>query len=300
MATPKDIDNAERTLKEQLRKVRAVKKGLPLDGSILDTQADLSRHYKVERSTIHTWIQKGMPGEPGNYVIADIDNWRKAQQDEDALLSSAVNSPWLEELRKNKALQEEIKLNLMRGSVVEIARMQDCLALWSATIRRMQERLSRKFGREAADIVDDALDDCGRALKPLFECTDDNHTGHPDQQPGRVSAADAAPEKATGNNAHKRKGAKPKNDKPVGRKRANPPKRTVQRRKIQTPKASSQPIVVRGFGLAAMEPLSGDRPDPKRQNPDVLRGANPLPPIRVAGDGHHRAADNANGPGQMD
>lgn len=251
MATPKDVDSAERTLREQLRKVRAVKKGLPLDGSIVETQADLARHYKVERSTIHTWAQKGMPGEPGRYVIAEIDDWRKSQQEEDALLSSSAPSPWLEELRKNKALQEEIKLELMRESVVEIDRMRDCLAVWASIIRRMQDRIAKQFGRDAEAIVSDALDDCERILAPMFK--EPHGNGHATNEPAADESTAATPARPARKSARQRTPAKPKADQRVGRKRANPPQRPVQRRKVQAPKTSGQPVVVRGFGCTAME-----------------------------------------------
>ncbi len=41
----------------------------------LATQADIARAFEVERSTVHTWIQKGMPGQPGNYDLRHITRW---------------------------------------------------------------------------------------------------------------------------------------------------------------------------------------------------------------------------------
>jgi hypothetical protein len=251
MATSKDIDTAERTLRDQLRKVRAAKKGLPPDGSIVETQADLARCFKVERSTIHTWAQKGMPGEPGRYIVADVEAWRKAQQDDDALLSSSAPSPWLEELRKNKALQEEIKLGLMRESVVEIDRMRDCWAVWTSIIRRMQDRIGKQFGRDAESIVSDALDDCERSVAPLFKAL--NGDGDITSETEDAAATTAAPAKPTRKSHQKHKAAEPKVNKRVGRKRTDTSERTVQRRTIQAPPARSEPVVVRGFGCTVLE-----------------------------------------------
>jgi hypothetical protein len=251
--TPKDIIDAERKLADQLRKVRAAKKGLPVDGSVVATQADLSRHYKVERSTIHTWIQKGMPGEPGRYVIADIDEWRKSQHDDEALLSSPLTSPWLEELRKNKALQEEIKLNLMRGSVVEVDRVRDCLAVWSATIRRLGDQLTRNFGREAEVMVADALDDCRRAVGSIFSESHGNDNGDISEPARGVDDPADPPKKPTRSRARKRQVAQPAADQPVGGGQPDSPQRPAQRQKVQAPSTSSQPIVVRGFGFGQLE-----------------------------------------------
>jgi len=228
-----------------------IKKGAKLTGSIVATQADLARHFKVERSTIHTWVQKGMPGEPGRYVIEDVDAWRKTQQDEDALLSSSASSPWLEELRKNKALQEEIKLGLMRESVVEIDRMRDCWSLWTSIIRRMQDRIGKQFGRDAEAIVSDALSDCERSVAPMFKALYGNGDITPETED--IKATAAAPAKPTRNGHQKRTAAEPQADKRVGRKRADSPQRAVQGRAVQTPQTSRQPLVVRGFGCATVE-----------------------------------------------
>ncbi|QEF99750.1 hypothetical protein Mal15_38160 [Stieleria maiorica] len=44
-------------------------------GLILKTQADVARAFDVERSTVHSWVQKGMPGSPGRYNYAHIMRW---------------------------------------------------------------------------------------------------------------------------------------------------------------------------------------------------------------------------------
>lgn len=188
------------------------------------TQADVARYFQVERSTVHDWSRKGMPGKPGAYPLDDIARWRKAREDDTVLLAGGGNSPWLEELRKNKALQEQIRLAEMRREVVAIDHMRDALGIWASIIRRLGERLGQRFGPDAIAMVTDALDDCARALTDVITSDTDTPTdGHP------VPTAERAPKRAAPARTRKRATRGTKADQPVGRKRARAPKRTIQR-----------------------------------------------------------------------
>jgi len=62
----------------------------------LRTQADVARAFDVERSTVHGWIEKGMPGRPGAYDCRHITRWLlsvgpwRSQRYVDALIENAI------------------------------------------------------------------------------------------------------------------------------------------------------------------------------------------------------------------
>lgn len=62
----------------------------------LETQADVARAFEVERSTVHSWIAKGMPGTPGDFCYMRITRW---------LLTLG---PWRSQFYIDSILQESI------------------------------------------------------------------------------------------------------------------------------------------------------------------------------------------------
>lgn len=236
MVTKADVLDTEKKLQEQLRKLRAAKKGLPTDGSVVETQADLARHYKVERSTIHGWIQKGMPGEPGRYVIADIDVWRSAQFDDDAILSSNADSPWLEECRRWTAQQKRIIVEKMLGSLVEADVMRDCWTQVAARLSRLVDRLARLYGADAEMLASDAVDDCERILSGVFATIKEQRSGLEINGNGNHSelatvehsdSTDRSTGKPRARRVEKPKKKAKKDNRRVDRKRTDPSERAV-------------------------------------------------------------------------
>lgn len=66
----------------------------------LSTQADVARAFEVERSTVHGWIQKGMPGKDGAYFYHHITRW---------LLSVG---PWKSERYREALIEKSITRSL--------------------------------------------------------------------------------------------------------------------------------------------------------------------------------------------
>lgn len=170
MPTQQDLDAAEKRLRAQLKQVRLARMGLPHDGSVVMTQADVARHFGVQRSTVHDWLKKAdFPCKAAPFDIHKIEQW-KAQQDIDSdLLVAGGDSPWLEQLRKMKALQEEIKLEQLRGSVMEVDRVREALARWAAIIKRAGERIGIRYGPDAKAMLDDAIEECRIVVKNEFD-----------------------------------------------------------------------------------------------------------------------------------
>lgn len=165
MVKQSDLASAEKKLKDQLKQIRLARKGLPLDGSVVQTQAEVARHFKVERSTVHTWINKhdDFPCKEPPYDIAKIEAWREDRQVEDAILTG-VDSPALERLRNAKADIEELKLAQLRGEVVDVEQMRESLAVMASRIFHAGELLRRRYGDDAARILNDALDEWERTI----------------------------------------------------------------------------------------------------------------------------------------
>jgi hypothetical protein len=178
MVTKSDVEAVEKKLKGQLAKIRMAKKGLPADGSVVETQADVARHFNVRRSTVHDWVQKSdFPCRDAPYDLKRIEQWRQAQTDDAALLNSASDSPWLERWRKAKALQEDIRLEKLRGSVIEREQLVEALALLANVISRTGERLGAKFGPEAVGMMNDMLEDFEATIRREFNIQSDDDKG---------------------------------------------------------------------------------------------------------------------------
>jgi len=60
------------------------------------TAAEVAREFEVERSTVHSWKSKGMPGVDGAYSIIAITRW---------LL---IDGPWRSEKYRQAVLQHAI------------------------------------------------------------------------------------------------------------------------------------------------------------------------------------------------
>lgn len=197
MPTQADLANAERKVKDQLRKIQLAKKGLPTDGTIATTQAEVARHFKVERSTVHTWLEKDdFPCKQAPFDLRRIEQWREAKRVESELIDSDADSPWLERLRQMKALQEEIKLEQLRGSVVEVDQVRSELMRFIDRLKRGTELLAVRYGSGAADIINDVITEWELSLDD-FDCQyhDDENEGEPAEVdggavPGKVAAQD--------------------------------------------------------------------------------------------------------------
>jgi hypothetical protein len=193
-----------------------------------------------------------MPGEVGRWPLREIEEWRQSRKDEEQLLSSVSDSPWLEELRKYKAQQEQIKLAALRKTVVQIDRVRDVLTVWASILKRLGERIGRKYGRDAGDMVADAIEDCDRAIGDIFD-THGNGNGSIRKADDRAVASGGSPRGVAPQGTAKRKTSKTAANQRMGRKRTRPTQRSVQKRAVQAPQASGQQIVVRGFGFGVLE-----------------------------------------------
>ena len=58
--------------------------GTPVTGDSVDSLAEVAKFFSVSERTAASWRAKGMPGQPGNYPLTKILNWRRQQPDGEA------------------------------------------------------------------------------------------------------------------------------------------------------------------------------------------------------------------------
>lgn len=103
----------------------------------------------------------------GTYNASELVAWHIKQVgpvDGDPLLSGS-DSPALERFRNARADREELELAVRRGQLLDV----DDFIAWfdievADPIRKNLERLQRKFGNEALDIVVSGLGKAGEAI----------------------------------------------------------------------------------------------------------------------------------------
>jgi phage terminase Nu1 subunit (DNA packaging protein) len=132
--------------------------------------------------------------------------------------------------RAAKAAQEELKLQRMRGEVVDARVIGEAIAAAAGVIREAGDQLQRLYGPEAADILDDACDEAEaaakRAIQKAQQASADGLT--PDDDGPRAEKS-SAPRKTprTAKKKTKKAASKPKST--PTRKKSRPRKKTNPR-----------------------------------------------------------------------
>ena len=133
-----------------------------------DSQQQVSEFFGVSVNTVMNWAKQGMPGQRGTYRLDLIAHWlrsdgpwqRYEKTENDPLLTDGSDSPALEQYRIWKARHAELDYKERCGDLVERGKSRDVLARWAVLIRRMGERLGKRYGPECAAAVNDTLIEC--------------------------------------------------------------------------------------------------------------------------------------------
>ena len=107
---------------------------------------------------------------------AAIDAWtaRKVEQATEALrkgndpLLSGGDSPELERYRKARADLAEMERDERNGSLIPRQQLEPAFVQYASAIRRAGEGLQRRYGNEAAAMLNEALDDAERIIRQSF------------------------------------------------------------------------------------------------------------------------------------
>ncbi len=143
------------------------------DGRIVPSQSEVAKAFGVERSTVGTWITKGMPGRRGAFDLVAIAKWYRVDgpgadrvADVDPLLAAGA-SPALERYRLAKAQLAELDLAQRKGQLVDVAILKNTLGRWAAIWRRVGERMGKRYGTDGTEIFNEALDSCRVVIREI-------------------------------------------------------------------------------------------------------------------------------------
>jgi phage terminase Nu1 subunit (DNA packaging protein) len=141
-------------------------------------QADVAVFFGVSIDTVKNWAKQQMPGAPGNYDLAEILRWLRASgpwkakpvipPGADELLVAEGDSPGLERYRLAKAALAELELEERKGALLSREKARLALNRWASIIRRLGERFGKRYGREAAMALNDAITECQHVVDHEF------------------------------------------------------------------------------------------------------------------------------------
>lgn len=89
-----------------------------------------------------------------------------APTSDDPLLADG-DSPALERYRLAKAKHAELDLEQRRGELIDLSKCRDLFGRWGSVIRKMGDRVSKRFGVEANQMVAEAIDECDSIVRGL-------------------------------------------------------------------------------------------------------------------------------------
>jgi phage terminase Nu1 subunit (DNA packaging protein) len=142
------------------------------------TQKQFADAIGVDVRTVKTWVAAGMPRHPSGgsrhrYVLSEVWQWKMEQVGGDPLMAAdADGSVGLERYRLAKAQLAEFDLEEKRKTFLPRETVRDSLVRWAAIIRRLGERLSKRYGVEAARELNDTLDECQKVVDDDFSNTE--------------------------------------------------------------------------------------------------------------------------------
>jgi phage terminase Nu1 subunit (DNA packaging protein) len=165
--------NKPKTVLERAKQLRAALKGLDEAGGTrlmwtAETQSEVAEFFDVSIDTVKNWAKQKMPGRPKEYRLDRIAVWLRTEgpgskalkiATDDPLLAEG-DSPALERYRLAKAKHAELDLEHRKGELIDVNKCRDILGQWASVIRKMGDRVSKRFGIEANLMVTDAIDAC--------------------------------------------------------------------------------------------------------------------------------------------
>lgn len=137
-------------------------------------QADIAVFFDQSIETVKGWAKQGMPGQSGDYDVSAIVQWlrqsgpwrqhhRQIEDDPDLAITGG-DSPNLERYRAAKAAIAELDYAERQKELIARDKVKSLFARWASVLRRMGERISKRFGNEAALTVNDSLRECGEII----------------------------------------------------------------------------------------------------------------------------------------
>ena len=130
---------------------------------IRKTQAEIAAFFDVRLETVKHWKREGAPlGERGKWNAQAVYKWlheitRGKQTKRENPIQKAIENEQLKAIR--------IKNRLAMSELIRAADYRDGMIEAISLIRSASEQLQIKFGRDAADILNEALDAAEEAFQ---------------------------------------------------------------------------------------------------------------------------------------
>lgn len=128
-----------------------------------------------------------MPGRKGRYDVGAIVRWlrhegpwrqRAKPEADDPLLAADVDSPGLERYRLAKAALAEYDLEARKRELIEREKARATLARLASILRRLSERLGKRYGPDASIAVNNAVLEFLRIVDDDFGSSDPDPGEH--------------------------------------------------------------------------------------------------------------------------
>lgn len=125
------------------------------------------------------------------------DNAVKLSRDDDPLMQGS-GSPALERYREERAALARLDRLAREGKLIPRDETREALGRVASILRGAGDSLQRQFGAEAAEILYEALDDCGREVDRTFGVDSDGPAHQPAPDPdGPAMVLESGPPPAT-------------------------------------------------------------------------------------------------------
>ena len=145
-------------------KLKAAKSGRLI---VATSQESAAFTLGVDVRTLQRWSSRGCPGERGRYVIRDLIAWaRENVWSEDGVSLDCVSADTqetyllakIEKLKRDTTLAD-FKIAERNENLVDAGEVKALLAHHAAYIRAGLEKLERRFGKDALDLVLELFDE---------------------------------------------------------------------------------------------------------------------------------------------
>ena len=147
----------------------------------VSTAADVAQCFGVTPNTVKEWRSRGMPGKPKRYVLEEISKWLRSDgpwsprsqpiKSDDPLLAEG-DSPGLERYRMAKAQHAELDLQARKGELIDVDKCRDTISRWATVIRRMSERLQKRYGAGVSSEIETTLKECDGIMRESLGAND--------------------------------------------------------------------------------------------------------------------------------
>ena len=136
-------------------------------GLVARTQTEAAQTLGCSTRTLQRWLADGCPGDPKRYCLAEIIQWcRENAWSEDAVVLDGAD-PGLKNEYLRKRIEKidrenqlaDFKISERNENLVDANEVKALLTEQANIIRAALEKLERKYGKDALDIVLEVFDE---------------------------------------------------------------------------------------------------------------------------------------------